>query len=449
MRHESGLLTDLYELTMAAGYFQTGLRSRGTFELFARHLPEGRNFLVVAGIEQALDYLETIRFTREEIGYLRRHPAFRNVSRKFFDYLARFRFSGDVWAMPEGTLAFAGEPILRVEAPIAEAQLVETYLLAAIHFQTLIASKAARVVLSARGRPVIEFGTRRAHGVEAGVQAARASWIAGCDGTSNAYAGNMYGIPTFGTQAHSWIMAHPTEQEAFSKFLDVFPQASTLLVDTYDTRRAIDRIIRMKRKPSGLRLDSGNLAGDSRWARERLKEVGWDDIQIFASGDLDELKIDALLRAGAEVDGFGVGTALVNSSDAPSIGLIYKLVEVKRDGKPVHVAKFSPDKATYPGPKQVFRFHDRSGQFEKDQIALAEERPRKGEPLLVPEMRKGRRIRPAELLEEARARCRKQLLLLPNRYRRIDKRVAFPVSYSSRLERMFQRMRKAALRKAR
>ncbi len=449
MRHESGLLTDLYELTMAAGYVQTGLRSRGTFELFARHLPEERNFLVVAGIEQALDYLETIRFTREEIGYLRRHPAFRNVHRKFFDYLAKFRFSGDVWAMPEGTLAFAGEPILRVEAPIAEAQLVETYLLAAIHSQTLIASKAARVVLAARGRPVIEFGTRRAHGIEAGVLAARGAWIAGCEGTSNTYAGNAYGIPTFGTQAHSWIMAHKTEEEAFSRFLDVFPQTSTLLVDTYDTRRAVERIIRMERKPSGLRLDSGNLAEDSRWARKRLKEVGWEDVQIFASGDLDERKIEALLRAGAEVDGFGVGTALVNSSDAPSIGLIYKLVEVLRAGRAVEVAKFSPDKATYPAAKQVFRFHDRSGQFAKDQIALADEHPRGGEALLVPALRKGRRIRPAELLEEARSRCRKQLLLLPDRYRRIDKRVTFPVSYSPRLERMFQRMRQAALRKAR
>jgi nicotinate phosphoribosyltransferase len=446
MRHESGLLTDLYELTMAAGYFQTGLRSRGTFELFARHLPEARNFLVVAGIEQALDYLETIRFTREEIGYLRRHPAFRNVSRKFFDYLARFRFSGDVWAMPEGTLAFAGEPLLRVEAPMAEAQLVETYLLAAVHFQTLIASKAARVVLAARGRPVIEFGSRRAHGVEAGVLAARAAWIAGCNGTSNAYAGNAYGIPTFGTQAHSWIMAHASEEEAFAKFLDVFPQASTLLVDTYDTRRAIERIAAMKRKPAGLRLDSGNLAADSLWARRRLKRAGWNDVQIFASGDLDERKIDALLRAGAEVDGFGVGTAMVTSPDAPSIGVVYKLVEVKRDGRAVHVAKFSPEKATHPGPKQVFRFHDRSGQFARDQIALADERPRGGEPLLVPALRKGRRIRPAELLEEARARCRKQLLLLPDRYQRIDKRIEFPVSYSPRLERMFERMRRAALR---
>jgi nicotinate phosphoribosyltransferase len=445
MRHESGLLTDLYELTMSAGYVRTGFRSRATFELFARHLPEHRNFLVVSGVEQALDFLESMRFTREEIGYLRRHPAFRNVGRKFFDYLARFRFSGDVWAMPEGTLAFAGEPVMRVEAPIAEAQLVETYLLAAIHCQTLVASKAARVVQAARGRSVIEFGSRRAHGIEAGVLAARAAWLAGCEGTSNAYAGHVYGIPTFGTQAHSWIMAHATEKEAFGKFLDVFPGSSTLLVDTYDTRRAIAQIIRTGRKPAGLRLDSGNLVGDSRWAREQLKRAGWGDVQIFASGDLDEYKIDSMLQNGAEVDGFGVGTSLVTSSDSPSIGLIYKLVEVHRNGRAVNVAKFSPAKATYPGPKQVFRFHDSAGQFAKDQIALEDERPRRGEPLLVPALRKGRRIGPAELLEEARARCKKQLLLLPERYRRIDKRAAFPVSYSQRLTRMFERMRRAAL----
>ncbi|HVB33918.1 MAG TPA: nicotinate phosphoribosyltransferase [Patescibacteria group bacterium] len=449
MIHESGLLTDLYELTMAAGYVETGLDGRATFELFARHLPKQRNYLVVAGVEQALDFLEKVHFTGEEIRYLRRHPAFGSVGRKFFDYLRRFRFRGNVWAMPEGTIAFAGEPLLRVEGPLAEVQLVETYLLAAIHFQTLVASKAARVVTAARGRPVIEFGSRRAHGIEAGVLAARAAWIAGCAGTSNGYAGRRYAIPSFGTQAHSWVMAHATEMEAFGRFLDVFPDASTLLVDTYDTRRAIEGIIRMGRKPAGLRLDSGNLAEDSRWACERLKQAGWGEVRIFVSGDLDETRIDALLRAGAEVDGFGVGTALVTSSDSPSLGLIYKLVEVRRDNLPVGVAKFSPGKATYPGPKQVFRLRDRSGQFSGDRIALVEERLARGEPLLAPAIRNGRRIRAAAPLAEARERCRKELLLLPERYRRIDRRAVFPVSYSRRLEKMFERMRRAALERAR
>lgn len=447
MNHESGLLTDLYELTMAAGYVETGLACRATFELFARHLPPQRRYLVVAGVEQALEYLESVHFTNEEIACLRRHPALRAVDNGFFDYLREFRFRGNVWAMPEGTVAFAGEPLLRVEATIAEAQLVETYLLAAIHFQTLIASKAARVVAAARGRPVIEFGSRRAHGIEAGVLAARAAWIAGCAGTSNSYAGCKYSIPSFGTQAHSWIMAHDSEREAFARFLDVFPDSATLLVDTYDTRRAIAQVIRMGRKPAGLRLDSGDLAGDSRWARQRLIEAGWADVQIFASGDLDEMRIDALLRAGAEVDGFGVGSALVTSSDAPSIGLIYKLVEVRRARQPVAVAKFSPGKATYPGPKQVFRLRSRSGQFAGDRIALAREDIARGEPLLVPMMRKGRRIRAAAPLADARERCRKDLLLLPEAYRRIDTRAVFPVRYSPRLEQLFQRMRRSARRR--
>jgi nicotinate phosphoribosyltransferase len=449
MLHESGLLTDLYELTMAAGYVETGLEGRATFEVFARRLPDSRNYLVVGGIEQALEFLEKVHFSREEIQFLRRHPAFRSVGRKFFESLRQFRFSGDVWAMPEGTIAFAGEPILRVEGPIAEAQLVETYLLAAIHFQTLIASKASRVVTAARGRPVIEFGSRRAHGIEAGVFAARAAWIAGCAGTSNTYAGRKYDIPTFGTQAHSWVMAHTSEQESFARFLDVFADASTLLVDTYDTRRAIEEIIRMGRKPAGVRLDSGDLAGDSRWARQRLRQAGWGDVQIFASGDLDEVRMDALLGGGAEIDGFGVGTSLVTSPDAPSIGLIYKLVEVQRNKRPVGVAKFSPGKATYPGPKQVFRLRDRSGQFEQDRISLAEESLPRGEALLALVMRKGKRVGVAAPLGEARERCRKQLLLLPERYRRIDKRAVFPVGYSRRLETMFEAMRRKAFRRVR
>ncbi|HEV2388808.1 MAG TPA: nicotinate phosphoribosyltransferase [Candidatus Acidoferrales bacterium] len=449
MHRESGLLTDLYELTMAAGYVETGFSSRATFELFARHLPPHRSYLVVAGIEEALDYLGAVHFTRHEIGFLRRHPAFRHSSQKFFDYLARFRFTGDVWAMPEGTVAFAGEPLLRVRAPIAEAQLVETYLLAAVHFQTLIATKAARVVKAARGRSVIEFGARRAHGLEAGVLAARAAWLAGCDGTSNSYAGRLYRIPTFGTQAHSWVMAYPTEAEAFARFLDVFPDSSTLLVDTYDTRRAIERIVRQGRKPAGIRLDSGDLLNDSIWARQRLRRAGWGDVRIFASGDLDEYRIDSLLRAGAEVDGFGVGTSLVTSSDAPSVGVIYKLVEVRRGGRRVDVAKFSPAKATYPGPKQVFRFRDRSGRAHRDLIALENERPRGGEPLLLPALRNGRRVRPAQSLADARERCRRQLELLPERYQEIDRQARFPVSYSPRLKRLFERMRRASLAEAR
>jgi nicotinate phosphoribosyltransferase len=444
MRHDSGLLTDLYELTMAMGYLQTGLAAEATFELFVRHLPRQRNYLIAAGLEEALDYLEKIRFAADEIEYLRRHPAFRHVQRQYFDRLAEFRFTGDVWAMPEGTLVFAGEPILRVTAPIAEAQIVETYLLAAIHCQTLIASKAARVVRAARGRPVVEFGTRRAHGIEAGVFAARAAYLGGCAGTSNTYAGHMFGIPTFGTQAHSWIMAHEDEQEAFSRFLDVFPEKATLLVDTYDVRRAVEKIIALGRKPAGIRLDSGNLVQDSRWVRRRLAAVGWKDVQIFASGDLNEDRIAKLLRQRADVDAFGVGTALATSSDAPNIGMIYKLVEVRQDERRREAAKFSPAKATYPGKKQVFRRSDRRGRFTGDVLGLEDEQEA-GEPLLAPVLRAGKRIAPATPLAQARAHCLEQLRRLPERYHRFEpmpRGRGYPVRLSAGLKKLFEQMRR-------
>jgi nicotinate phosphoribosyltransferase len=282
----SGLLTDLYELTMAAGYVQNRFDARATFELFVRHLPRNRNYLVAAGLEQALDFLENVRFSAVEVSYVRALPVFRHVHSGFFDYLAKFRFTGDVSALPEGTIFFPGEPLLRVTAPIPEAQLVETGLLSIVHFQTLIASKAARVTTAAAGRPVVEFGSRRAHGIEASVLAARAAFIGGCAGTSNTYAGHCFGIPVYGTQAHSWIMAHDDEIEAFRNFLDVFPEQSTLLVDTYDVRAAIDKIISLGRKPGGVRLDSGDVLADSLWTRQRLDSAGWTDVQIFASGDL-------------------------------------------------------------------------------------------------------------------------------------------------------------------
>src|SRR5690242_19810727 len=288
----SGLLTDLYELTMAAAYVQNHFHARATFELFVRQLPHRRNYLVAAGLEQALDFLENVRFSDEDISYLRALPAFAHVHSGFFDYLSQFRFNGDVWALPEGTVFFPGEPMLRVTAPIAEAQLVETSLLSILHFQTLIASKAARVVFAASGRPVVEFGSRRAHGMEASVLAARAAFVGGCEGTSNAYAGHCFGIPVYGTQAHSWVMAHDDEAKAFRNFLDVFPEQATLLVDTYDVRRAIDKIIALRRKPAGVRLDSGDVLGDSLWTRERLDNAGWKDVQIFVSGDLDENRIE-------------------------------------------------------------------------------------------------------------------------------------------------------------
>ena len=451
----SGLLTDLYELTMAAGYVQNHFEARATFELFVRNLPRNRNYLVAAGLEQSLDFLENVHFSPEEVSYVRTLPVFRHVHAGFFDYLSRFRFAGDVWALPEGTIFFPGEPLLRVTAPIAEAQLVETGLLSILHFQTLIASKAARVTTAAAGRPVVEFGSRRAHGTEAGVLAARAAFVAGCAGTSNTYAGHCFGIPVYGTQAHSWVMAHDDEAKAFSSFLDVFPEQSTLLVDTYDVRSAIDKIIALGRKPGGIRLDSGDVQADSLWARQRLDSVGWRDVQIFVSGDLDENRIEALLHSGAPIDAFGVGTALSTSADAPYVGVIYKLVEVELDNRTRGTAKFSQDKKTYPGRKQIFRLASGDGTYSSDVIGLEDETFPSAEPLLIPVMRNGQRLESARQDPPAAVRTAQERFLasraqLPRRLLSIG--VADPpysVSYSTCLEDLCEQARQSLKKTAR
>ena len=405
MREHSGLLTDLYELTMAAGYLQTGFEARATFELFVRNLPEHRNYLVAAGLEQALDFLEHVNFSDEEIAYLRSHHVFQYIGPEFFDYLRTFRFTGDVWAVPEGTLVFPGEPMLRVSAPIIEAQIMETYLLATLAYQTMIASKAARVVTAAQGRRVVEFGARRAHSAQAGLFAARAAAIGGAVGSSNVLAGQQFGVYTYGTQAHSWVMAHDDEADAFAHFLDAFPERAFLLLDTYNVHDAVKKIIRMGRKPAGVRLDSGDVAKDSQWVRRELDKVGWQDVRIFASGDLDEYEIARLLAKGAAIDSFGVGSALATPSDAPLLNLVYKLVEVDRAGKIQGAAKLTQAKVTYPGRKQVLRYSNRRGEFEEDKIALEGEPANGGAPLLAPVMREGRRTLPPEPISALRDRC--------------------------------------------
>jgi len=441
-REHSGLLTDLYELTMAAGYLQTGFDARATFELFVRNLPHRRNYLVAAGLEQCLSFLEHVNFTADEIGFLRRHPVFCNIRDEFFEYLARFRFTGDVWAMPEGTLVFAGEPLLRVSAPIIEGQIMETYLLATISFQTMIASKAARVVTAAQGRPVVEFGARRAHGAQASLLAARAASIGGCQGTSNVLAGQRFGMETYGTQAHSWVMAHDDEALAFGHFLDAFPDHAVLLLDTYDVHTALREILEMGRKPAGVRLDSGDLVKDSRWIRRELDRAGWQDVKIFASGDLDEDKMAALLKAGAAIDAFGVGTALATPGDAPHLNLVYKLVEVERNGNVRGAAKLAHAKVTYPGSKQVFRFSDSNGKYIGDEIALNEEPDRKAEPLLIQVMAGGTRAANIGTTLEARDRCLKGIALLPNRYCQLRRDVPYPVRYSVRLKSLLEEVKR-------
>jgi nicotinate phosphoribosyltransferase len=442
MRQYSGLLTDLYELTMAAGYWQTGFDGRATFELFARHLPPHRNYLIAAGLEQALSYLEQVSFDKEEIAYLRRHPMFGHIRAGFFDYLERFRFTGDAWAMPEGTVAFAGEPMMRITAPIIEAQIVETYLLATLSYQTMVASKASRLVTAAQGRQVVDFGSRRAHGSGAALLAARAAAVGGSVGTSNVLAGKLFGIKTYGTQAHSWVMAHESEAASFESFMNVFPEGAVLLLDTYDVRNATKQIIVAGRRPAGLRLDSGDLVRDSQWVRRELDKAGWPDVSVFASGDLDEYKIAKLIAEKAAINAFGVGTALAAPGDAPHVSMIYKLVEVERAGKIREAAKLTQTKATFPGRKQVLRYSKASGEFSEDRIVLQEEPPNRATPLLREAMREGRRVQPAEPIATMRERCIDGVAKLPARHRRIDKTVEYPVRYSTRLRALLEKVRK-------
>jgi nicotinate phosphoribosyltransferase len=404
-----GLSTDLYELTMAAAYFEKGLNDRAVFELSIRHLPPPRTYLIAAGLEQALEYLSELRYTDRDIDYLKDLPAFAKVSREFFEYLKEMRFTGDVWAMPEGTAAFAMEPLLRVEAPIIEAQIIETFLLSVLNFETLIATKAARMVTAARGRSIVDFGTRRAHGMEAGLLAARAAFIGGCAGTSNVEAGSALGIPVFGTVAHSFIMAFDDEAAAFRSFLDVFPENGTLLLDTYDTIAAAEMLTReFGPMVQSVRLDSGDLLALSKQVRRILDQGGMRNTHIIASGDLNEYKIQSLINNGAPIDSFGVGTELTTSFDWPALGGIYKLVALYRNGVPMPKAKLSPDKATYPGAKQVWRFTDERGGYSGDLITLADEdipgTNRSGgpaRPLLEPIMARGVVIDPLPKLMHA------------------------------------------------
>jgi nicotinate phosphoribosyltransferase len=359
-----GLLTDLYELTMAAGYVAAGkTHERATFEMFFRHLPRNRNYVVAAGLAQAVEYLLALSFSTEEIAYLRTLTQFRRAPDEFWDRLAALRFTGDLWAIPEGTPVFPNEPILTVRAPILEAQIAETYLLAMVGFQSMIASKAARVVEAAGGRSVVEFGTRRAHSPEAGTLAARASYIGGCIGSSNTEAGFRYGIPVFGTSAHSWVQSFETEEEAFRNLQNLLGPDTVQLIDTYDTIEGARRAAALGPPLWGVRLDSGNLAELSRAVRKILDDAGLGHARIMASGDLDEYKILEMWAANLPIDTLGVGTDLSTSSDAPKLGVVYKLVEMHGAAGTRYTAKFSEEKATMPGAKQVFRFasHDEVG----------------------------------------------------------------------------------------
>ena len=433
----NALLTDLYELTMAAGYFESGkVDERATFEFTIRRLPEHRNFVLAAGLPQVVDYLLNLRFTADEIEYLRALPHFRHVSSSFFDYLRGFRFTGDLFAVLEGTPLFATEPVLTIRAPIIEAQIPETYLLAAITFPTLIATKAARMAEAAAGREVVEFGTRRAHTAEAGVIGARAAYIGGCAGTSNTLAGFRYGIPVMGTAAHSWVMSFACEGEAFKKLQRVLGEHTVQLIDTYDTLQGAKHAAKYGRPLAAVRLDSGDVLELSKQVRAILDDAGLRDTKIMASGDLDEFKIRDLVRAGAPIDSFGVGTQLATSADAPAMSAIYKLVELEIQGIKRFAAKFSPDKISVPGAKQVFR------DVARDVIARSGECG-KGEALMRPVILGGQLVEPLPTLDQSRARAAGMLATLPPRLRELDvAEEPWPVIYSRELRELIGRTEK-------
>lgn len=439
--HGNALKTDLYELTMAAGYFQNEVDVRAAFELSCHTMPANRPYLVACGLEQVADYILNLRFSDKDIAFLETIPVFKNAPKGFFNYLKRFKFSGDVWAIPEGEVFFAQEPVIQVEAPIIEAQILETYLLSITNIESLVATKAARVVKAACSdgiqRGVVDFGSRRAHGPQAGVLAARAAYVGGCLGTSNVHAGKTFGIPLYGTVAHSWVEAFDSEEDAFAGYHKTFPENTILLVDTYDTIRAVEKMVKMKLKNDirGVRLDSGNLKILSKRVRKILDDAGLKQARIIASGNLNEYKISGLVKGNAPIDVFGVGTDMVTSRDYPALDLTYKLVQTgarKSDIK--FKAKYSPKKRTVPGRKQVFRKYTEKGFIDGDTIGLFSEKPPKGDrPLLEPVIRNGRLVKPLPRLADIRARTQQRLSRLPAAFFDLNNARSLRPRYTARI----------------
>ena len=436
---ESVLLTDLYELTMLQSYFDEGMNGLAAFEFFVRKLPDRRNFLLAAGLEQVLDYLQGLAFGAEELEWLRRSGRF---SAPFVDSLAGLAFTGDVDAMPEGTVFFADEPILRITAPLREAQLVESRVMNLLHYETLVASKAARMALAAPGRMLVDFGLRRAHGAEAGLLSARASYLAGFTGTATVEAGRRFGIPVYGTMAHSYVQAHADEAAAFEHFARAQPDNAVLLIDTYDTERAAARVAALAPVLAaqgiairGVRIDSGDLGEHARRVRAILDAAGLSKVTIFASGNLDEYRLRDLTRDGAPIDGFGVGTRMNTSADAPFLDCAYKLQEY--EGRPRR--KRSEGKATWPGRKQVCRRYDPAGLLAGDVLGLAGDAA-SGTPLLQPVLRKGRRSTPYPSLAAARERARAELARLPEALRSLDAAEPYAVDVAPSLRALAEQL---------
>lgn len=441
------LLTDLYQLNMIEAYLANGQTGTAVFELLFRKLPRRRGFLMAAGLEQALDFLENLHMSREDLDWLAADGRF---SARLIDYLAGFRFAGDVHAMPEGRVFFADEPILRVTAPLPQAQLVETRLMNILHFQTLVASKAARMVLAAPGKTLVDYGLRRAHGAEAGLMAARSSYVAGFAGTATVLAGKLFGIPTSGTMAHSFILAQEDEETAFLRFARARPDQVTLLLDTYDTEAAARRVVEIAPRLAAegisveaVRLDSGDLVVLSKRVREILDAGGMWGTKIIASGGLDEVKLVAHAREEAPIDGYGLGTSLTTSSDVPSLDCAYKLQEYAGIAR----RKRSVGKATWPGRKQVWRHYTDDGHIAGDVLSL-ECDPQPGEALLAPVMRDGRRLEKKPTLDEIRSRASRDLGRLPTAVRDLAPGATCPVKIASAVIRLAEDADRAATPRA-
>ncbi|MFC1503568.1 nicotinate phosphoribosyltransferase [Pseudomonadota bacterium] len=432
--YESPQLTDLYQLTMVQSYLDHDMNDKAVFEFFVRKLPSRRNFMVAAGLEPLLNFLTQARFSDEELEYLANSGFFRS---NLIDYLSKFRFSGQVDAMPEGTLFFANEPVVRITASLPEAQLIETRLINLLQLPTLVATKAARCRLAAADKLLVDFGLRRAHGAEAGMQASRASYIAGFDGTSNVLAGQQYGIPIFGTMAHAYIQAHDSETDAFRHFADSQPDNLVLLIDTYDTSRGAERVIKLAeqlkaegKSVKAVRIDSGELGHEAIKVRDILDRSGHTEIGIFASSSVDEYLLEHLGQQQAPIDGYGIGTSLTTSEDAPFLNCAYKLQEYAGIAR----RKRSHGKATWPGCKQVYRHVKDNGQLAFDQLCLETEKPENGQPLLQPVMLDGKRLVAPESFDTLRKRVNQQLLMLTPALANLSQQGGFELKISQSLQ---------------
>ncbi len=428
----SPLTTDLYELNMIQAYLDRDENGEAVFEFFVRKLPARRGFMLAAGLSDALDYLENLQFSAADIAWLKSTGRFRQ---NLLDYLARFRFAGDVDAIPEGSVCFPNEPLLRITASLPQAQLVETRLINILHYQTLIASKAARMVLAAPGKVLADFGLRTAHGAEAGLYSARASYIAGFAGAANILAGERYGIPIVGTMAHSFVQVHDDEMTAFENFARSRPDGIILLIDTYDTEAGARKVVALAPKLKadgiairGVRIDSGDLTAIARKVRAILDDGGLNDVIILVSGGINEDVLQTMTSEAAPIDGFGIGVNLAASLDVPAFDCAYKLQEYAGIPK----RKLSEGKATWPGRKQVWREYDAQGRMAGDILSLQTDQ-QKGEPLLVPVMRAGKRIAPSPSLAQIRTRAAADLARLPERLRRLEPGADYPVKVGDAL----------------